>query len=472
MTPDDFFALAKKHQAEMVDLKFVDMLGSWQHCSFPIDLWDSGTFKDGLGFDGSSIRGWMGIHESDMLAVPDADTACIDPFFAKPTLSVIANIVDPVTGKDFTRDPRHVARKAAAFLKESGIADTCYIGPEPEFFIFDEVRYEQNQHRGLYEIDSAEGAWNTARIEEPNLGYKPSFKGGYFPVSPTDTFHDLRGEMVYEMRKIGIVVEAHHHEVATAGQSEIDMLFQPLLKMADQFMWYKYICKNVARKHGKTVTFMPKPIFEDNGSGMHTHTSLWKDDKPLFAGTGYAGLSDMGLYAAGGLLKHAPAILAFAAPTTNSYRRLVPGFEAPVNLALSARNRSASIRIPMYSKSPKAKRLEFRCPDPSCNGYLAWPAMLMAMLDGIENKLSPGEPLDRDIYEMTRDEMKHMGIRTTPGSLEEAITALEQDHAFLLRGDVFTEDLVQTWISYKREKELDPIRLRPHPYEFQLYYDN
>ena len=353
MTPDDFFALAKKHEAEMVDLKFVDMLGSWQHCSFPIEHLNTDTFTEGLGFDGSSIRGWMGIHESDMLAIPEADRARLDPFFARPTISVIANIVDPVSGEPFSRDPRLIATKAERYLKNSGVADTCYIGPEPEFFIFDEVRYEQNQHRGYYQIDSVEGAWNTARIEEPNLGYKPSFKGGYFPVSPTDTYHDLRGEMVYEMRKVGIIVEAHHHEVATAGQSEIDMQFQPLLKMADQFMWYKYICKNVAKRHGKTVTFMPKPIFEDNGSGMHTHTSLWKGGTPLFAGTGYAGLSDLGLHAAGGLLKHAPAILAFAAPTTNSYRRLVPGFEAPVNLALSARNRSASIRIPMYSKSPK-----------------------------------------------------------------------------------------------------------------------
>jgi glutamine synthetase len=472
MTPDDFFELAKKNKAEMVDLKFVDMLGSWQHCSFPIEHLDKNTFKDGLGFDGSSIRGWMGIHESDMLAVPDADTARIDPFFSKPTVSVIANIVDPVSGQEFTRDPRHIARKAENYLKETGIADTCYIGPEPEFFIFDEVRYEQNQHRGYYEIDSAEGAWNTARLEEPNLGYKPSFKGGYFPVSPTDTYHDLRGEMVYEMRKVGIVVEAHHHEVATAGQSEIDMQFQPLLTMADQFMWYKYICKNVARKAGKSVTFMPKPIFEDNGSGMHTHTSLWKDGKPLFAGDKYAGLSGLALCAAGGLLKHAPAILAFAAPTTNSYRRLVPGFEAPVNLALSARNRSAAIRIPMYSQNPKAKRLEFRCPDPSCNGYLAWSAMLMAMIDGIKNRIDPGQPLDRDIYEMTRGEMKEQGVRTTPGSLEEALTALEEDHAFLIQGGVFTDDLVRTWIDYKRDKELDPIRLRPHPYEFYLYYDN
>jgi glutamine synthetase len=472
MTPDDFFALAKKHDAEMVDLKFVDMLGSWQHCSFPIEHLNTDTFTDGLGFDGSSIRGWMGIHESDMLAVPEADTARLDPFFARPTISVIANIVDPVSGEPFSRDPRLIATKAERYLRDSGIADTCYIGPEPEFFIFDEVRYEQNQHRGYYQIDSVEGAWNTARIEEPNLGYKPSFKGGYFPVSPTDTYHDLRGEMVYEMRKVGIIVEAHHHEVATAGQSEIDMQFQPLLKMADQFMWYKYICKNVAKRHGKTVTFMPKPIFEDNGSGMHTHTSLWKGSTPLFAGTGYAGLSELGLHAAGGLLKHAPAILAFAAPTTNSYRRLVPGFEAPVNLALSARNRSASIRIPMYSKSPKSKRLEFRCPDPSCNGYLAWSAMLMAMMDGIQNKMDPGNPLDRDIYEMTPHEMREQGIRQTPGSLQEAIDALDKDRAFLTTGNVFTDDLIQTWIDYKTEKELDPIRLRPLPYEFYLYYDN
>jgi glutamine synthetase len=472
MTPAEFLKFAKKHSADMVDLKFVDMLGTWQHCSFPIELWDADTFEEGLGFDGSSIRGWMGIHESDMLAIPDPATTCIDPFFTRPTVSIIADVKDPVSGKEFSRDPRHVAHKAEAYLKKTGVADTCYIGPEPEFFIFDEVRYEQNQHRGYYEIDSAEGAWNTARHEEPNLGYKPSFKGGYFPVSPTDTFHDLRGEMVHQMRKVGIVVEAHHHEVATAGQSEIDMQFQPLVKMADQFMWYKYICKNVARRQGKTVTFMPKPIFEDNGSGMHSHTSLWKGGKPLFAGNGYAGLSAMGLHAAGGLLKHAPSILAFAAPTTNSYRRLVPGFEAPVNLALSARNRSAAIRIPMYSKSPKAKRLEFRCPDPSCNGYLAWSAMLMAMLDGIKNKIDPGEPLDRDIYHMTRDEMAAQGIKTTPGSLAEAIDALESDHGFLTQGGVFTDDLIQTWIAYKRENELDPIRLRPHPYEFHLYYDN
>ena len=347
MTPKDFFEFARSKGAEMVDLKFTDLLGTWQHCSFPVETWDESTFVDGVGFDGSSIRGWQGIHVSDMLAVPDAATACLDPFFARPTVSVIADIVDPLTREDYSRDPRHVARKGERYLKQTDIADTCFIGPEPEFFIFDEVRYQQNQHTGMYQIDSIEGAWNTARFEEPNLGYKPSFKGGYFPVSPTDTYHDLRGEMVYELRKLGIIVEAHHHEVATAGQSEIDMQFAPLLKMADQFMWYKYVIKNVGRRAGKTVTFMPKPVFEDNGSGMHTHMSLWKAGKPLFAGDGYAGLSELALHAIGGILRHAPAILAFAAPTTNSYRRLVPGFEAPVNLVMSARNRSAGVRIPM-----------------------------------------------------------------------------------------------------------------------------
>jgi glutamine synthetase len=470
MTPKEFFAYAKKNGAEMVDLKFVDLLGTWQHCSFPTDVLDEDAFVEGLGFDGSSIRGWQGIHMSDMLAVPDAGTACMDPFFARPTVSVIANIVDPVTREDYSRDPRFVARKAEAYVKKTGIADTVSIGPEPEFFIFDEVRYEQDQHRGMYEIDSNEGAWNTARFEEPNLGYKPSFKGGYFPVSPTDTLHDIRGEMVYEMRKVGIVVEAHHHEVATAGQSEIDMKFTSLLKMADQLMWYKYICKNVAKKHGKTVTFMPKPVFQDNGSGMHTHFSLWKGGRPLFAGKGYAGLSDLALHAIGGILRHAPAVLAFAAPTTNSYRRLVPGFEAPVNLCLSARNRSASCRIPMYSSSPKAKRVEFRCPDPSCNGYLTFAAITMAALDGIRKKTDPGKPLDRDIYEMTKEELADTA--KTPGSLEEAIAALQKDHEFLLAGDVFTPDIIEAWIAWKKEKELDEMHLRPHPYEFHLYYDS
>jgi glutamine synthetase len=470
MTPKEFFAFAKEQNADMVDLKFTDLLGTWQHCSFPIETWDEDTFKDGVGFDGSSIRGWQAINVSDMLAVPDPSSAVIDPFFAEPTVSVIADIVDPITGEDYTRDPRHVARKAVAYLKGTGLADMCFIGPEPEFFIFDEVRYEQTQNRGFYQIDSVEGAWNTARSEEPNLGYKPSYKGGYFPVSPSDTYHDLRGEMVREMKKVGITVEAHHHEVGTAGQGEIDMKFEPLLKMADQFMWFKYITKNVGKRHGKSVTFMPKPIFDDNGSGMHIHLSLWKGGEPLFAGDRYSGLSQLALHAVGGVLKHARALLAFAAPTNNSYRRLVPGFEAPVNLAMSARNRSAAVRIPMYSKNPKAKRMEFRCPDPSCNGYLTFSALLMAMLDGIENKIDPGPPLDRDIYEMTKVELAE--TPHTPASLEEALDSLGKDHAFLVKGGVFTDDLIETWIHYKTENEVNELRLRPHPYEFHLYYDN
>ena len=470
MTPEEFFDWAEKNAAEMIDLKFVDMLGTWQHCSYPLATADQSIFTEGLGFDGSSIRGWQEIHQSDMMAVCDADTAMLDPFFAKPTVSVLANIVDPETREDYAKCPRHVARRAAGYLKETGIAETCYVGPEPEFFIFDEVRYEQNQHTGYYQIDSVEGAWNTARFEEPNLGYKPSFKGGYFPVSPTDTYHDLRGRMSYELMKLGIAVEAHHHEVATAGQAEIDMKFEELTKMCDQFMWFKYVIKNVAKAAGKTVTFMPKPIFEDNGSGMHTHLSLWKGGRPLFAGDGYAGLSEMAMHAVGGILKHAGALLAFAAPTTNSYRRLVPGFEAPVNLVMSARNRSAAIRVPMYSSSPKAKRLEFRCPDPTANGYLAWPAMLMAMIDGIENKLSPGEPLDKNIYELEGDELA--AIPKVPGSLAESINALEANHEFLLAGGVFTQDLIDSWIRWKRREELGPMALRPHPHEFALYYDS
>ena len=470
MTPKEFFEYAKKNGADMIDLKFCDLLGTWQHCTFPTETWDEGTFEEGVGFDGSSIRGWQGIHMSDMLAIPEPGTGCMDPFFAEPTVSVLANIVDPITKEEYSRDPRHVARKGEAYMKKTGIADTCFIGPEPEFFIFDEVRYEQNQHTGMYRIDSVEGAWNTARFEEPNLGYKPSFKGGYFPVSPTDTYQDLRGEMAREMQKVGIVVEAHHHEVATAGQSEIDMRFSPLVSMGDQFMWYKYIIKNVAKRNGKTVTFMPKPVFEDNGSGMHSHLSLWKGGETLMAGDEYAGLSKLALHAVGGILKHAPAILAFAAPTTNSYRRLVPGFEAPVNLVMSARNRSAGVRIPMYSENPEAKRLEFRCPDPTANGYLAWTAMLLAALDGIQKQIDPGDPLDRDIYEMSAEDLAR--YPKTPGTLEEAIEALAEDHAFLTAGDVFTDDLVQTWIQWKRDNELDEMALRPHPYEFHLYYDS
>jgi len=469
MTPKEFFEFCTKHRAEMIDLKFVDMLGTWQHCSYPVETSDESIFTEGLGFDGSSIRGWQEIHQSDMMAVCDPNTAVMDPFFEKPTVSVIAHIVDPVTREDYEKCPRHVCRRAAAHLKDSGIADTCYVGPEPEFFVFDEVRYQQNQHMGMYQIDSVEGAWNTARFEEPNLGYKPSFKGGYFPVSPTDTYHDLRGEMVYEMMKVGIRVEAHHHEVATAGQAEIDMEFAEITEMADRFMWYKYIIKNVAKRAGKTATFMPKPVFEDNGSGMHTHVSLWKSGETLMAGDGYAGLSPLALYAVGGILKHAPALLAFCAPTTNSFRRLVPGYEAPVNLVMSARNRSAAIRIPMYSSNPKAKRIEFRCPDPTANGYLAWPAILMAMIDGIQNKTEP-TVLDKNIYELSAEELAK--YPKTPPNLAEAVDALEGDHAFLLAGGVFTQPLIDSYIKWKRENELGPMALRPHPHEFHLYYDS
>jgi glutamine synthetase len=470
MTPKEFFEFAKKNGADMVDLKFVDLLGTWQHCTFPVDFLDEKAFKEGLGFDGSSIRGWKPIHQSDMMAVPDLATVVMDPFFAKPTLSVLADVVDPLTREEYNRDPRCIAKNAAAFIKKIGIADTAYYGPEPEFFIFDEVRYEQNQHTGMYTIDSAEGSWNTARFEEPNLGYKPSYKGGYFPVSPTDTQQDIRTEMVQEMRKVGIVVEKHHHEVATGGQAEIDMLYAPLVEQADKLMWYKYIVKNVAKRYGKTATFMPKPIFQDNGSGMHTHFSLWKEGQNLFAGKGYAGLSDLGLHAIAGLIHHAPAILAFAAPTTNSYRRLVPGFEAPVNLCMSARNRSAACRIPMYSPSDKAKRVEFRCPDPSCNGYLTFSAMLMAAVDGIRQKMDPGQPMDVDVYELSREELAN--TKQAPGSLSEAIAALKNDHEFLTQGDVFTDDLIETWIQWKQEKEIDEMALRPHPHEFHLYYDS
>ena len=469
-TPKDFFDYCKAVGAEMVDMKFCDLLGTWQHCSYPVDELDESIFDNGFGFDGSSIRGWQEIDKSDMLAMPQVETARLDPFFAEPTVSFLADIEDPVTREEYSKDPRHVAKQATKYLKETGICDTVYIGPEPEFFIFDEVRYEQTQHRGMYEIDSVEAAWNTARFEEPNLGYKPSYKGGYFPVSPTDTYHDLRGEMVHVMKKMGIAIEAHHHEVGTAGQAEIDMKYAPLLEMSDAFMWYKYIVRNVAKKAGKTVTFMPKPIFEDNGSGMHTHMSFWKDGKPLFAGKEYAGLSKLALFAIGGILKHAPAVLAFAAPTNNSYRRLVPGYEAPVNLVYSSQNRSAAIRIPMYSDNPKTKRLEFRCPDPTANGYLAFSALAMAAIDGIKNKIDPGEPLDKNIYQLSAQEAAE--VPSTPDRLMDALKALKKDHAFLLEGSVFSEELIEVWVDYKIKNEIEEIYLRPHPHEFHLYYDS
>ena len=469
MTPKEVLKFVKDQGALMVDLKFMDYPGMWQHFTVPMVQLEEGSFEEGFGFDGSSIRGWQAIHASDMLVIPDATTAVMDPFTQTPTLSLICNIVDPITKEKYTRDPRNISQKDEAYLKSTGIADTAYFGPEAEFFIFDDIRYDFRENCGYFFIDSVEGQWNTGKADGPNLGYKARYKEGYFPVPPTDSMNDLRSEMVLTMEKIGIQVEAQHHEVATAGQAEIDMRFNTLTKIADSLMWYKYIIKNVARKHGKTVTLMPKPIFGDNGSGMHTHQSLWKGGKPLFAGNGYAGLSDLALWYTGGILKHAAALCALVAPTTNSYKRLVPGFEAPVNLAYSSRNRSAGIRIPMYSPSPKAKRLEVRFPDNSCNGYLAFSAMLMAGLDGIQNKIDPGQPLDKDIYELGPEELKD--VPSVPGSLDAALTALENDHEFMLKGDVFTQDAIDTWIWYKRTKEVDPVRLRPHPYEFMLYYD-
>jgi glutamine synthetase len=469
MSPKDALKYIKENKAVCADLKFMDFLGTWQHFTAPLSEIDESVFEEGLGFDGSSIRGWQAIHASDMLVVPDPATAVMDPFTEAPTVSLICNIVDPITKEEYSRDPRHVARKAEAYLKSTGIGDTAYFGPEPEFFILDEVRFDTNQHESYYHVDSREGRWNSGRIENPNLGYKPRYKEGYFPVQPTDSLQDIRQEMVMTMEKIGIRVEKQHHEVATAGQAEIDMRFLSLVKMADALQWYKHIVKNVAHKHGKTATFMPKPVFLDNGSGMHTHQSIWKGEKPLFAGDGYGGMSPLGMNYIGGILKHAPALAAFTCPGTNSYRRLVPGFEAPVNLAYSSRNRSAAVRIPMYSPSPKAKRIEVRFPDPTCNGYMAFAAMLMAGLDGIEKKMNPGEPLDKDIYALTPEELK--GVPVMPGSLEEALDNLQKDHEFLLKGDVFTEDVIETWIGYKMENEVSAIRLRPHPYEFALYYD-
>ncbi|RTZ97169.1 MAG: type I glutamate--ammonia ligase [Deltaproteobacteria bacterium] len=469
MTPADVIKLAKENDVRIVDIRFIDLPGVWQHFSVPIGELDESSFEDGFGFDGSSIRGWQPIHASDMLVVPDADTAKIDPFYKTPTLVVIGNIVDPVTREPYSRDPRYIARKAENYLKSTGIGNVAYIGPEPEFFIFDDIRFESSREGAFYQIDSIEGAWNTGRDEAPNLGYKPRHKEGYFPVPPMDKFQDLRSEMVLTLEALGIDIEAQHHEVATAGQSEIDMRFKPLLQMADQLMWFKYVLKNVACQNGHTVTFMPKPLFEDNGTGMHTHISIWNDDKPLFAGDKYAGVSQEALYAIGGILTHCKSLCAFSNPTTNSYKRLVPGFEAPVNLAYSSRNRSAAVRLPMYSTSPRAKRIEFRTPDPSCNGYLAFSAILMAILDGIENKIDPGDPLDKDIYGLPPEELAQ--IPSAPGSLDEALQALKDDHDYLLKGDVFTRDALDMWVDYKIDNEVNPIKLRPHPHEFYLYYD-
>src|ERR1700675_3732894 len=468
MNPKEILEFARKKEVHQVDLRFTDLPGLSQHVSYPITQLTEDSFEEGFGIDGSSIRGWAAINESDMLLIPDASTAFIDPFGEIRTLVMTSDVIDPITRQHYERDPRWIARKAELYLKNSGIADTAYFGAEAEFFIFDSVRFDQNQHSGFYFIDAEEGRWNSGR-EGDNLGYRPRYKEGYFPVPPPEHYQNLRGQMVETMIQCGLNIECHHHEVATGGQCEIDQRFDTLVKSADNMMLYKYIIRNVANQYGKTVTFMPKPLYGDNGSGMHTHQSLWKDAKALFAGDMYAGLSQMALWYIGGLLKHARALSAIIAPTTNSYKRLVPGYEAPVNLAYSRRNRSAAVRIPVYSPNPKAKRIEFRCPDGSSNPYLVFSAMLMAMLDGIKNKIKPGDPLDKDIYDLEPEELAK--VPKAPGSLDEALNFLEKDHEFLLQGDVFTRDVVSTWIWYKREKEVDAMRLRPHPYEFALYYD-
>ncbi|MGH8587252.1 MAG: type I glutamate--ammonia ligase [Gammaproteobacteria bacterium] len=469
MTAKEVMDLIKGKNIEIVDLKFQDFPGTWQHFSIPISEATPDIFDEGLGFDGSSIRGWQAIHASDMMVVPDPVTAIVDPFTERPTLSLICNIVDPVTRERYSRDPRYIANKAESYLESTGVGDVAYFGPEAEFFILDGVRFDQTANCAYYYVESEEGIWESGSDKGPNLGHKPRHKEGYFPVAPTDSQQDIRTEMILEMEKAGIHVEKHHHEVATAGQAEIDMRYDSLTRMADKMMLYKYITKNVALRYGKTVTFMPKPIFGDNGSGMHTHQSIWKGGKPLFAGDKYAGISDVCLHYIGGILKHAPALCAFVAPTTNSYKRLVPGFEAPVNLAYSSRNRSAGVRIPLYSPSPKAKRIEVRFPDPSCNPYLAFAAMLMAGLDGIQGKIDPGEPLDKNLYDLPPEELAK--VPSCPASLEASLGALEKDHEFLIKGNVFTQDVIDTWLDYKRTKECDPVRLRPHPYEFALYYD-
>lgn len=467
---DDVLAMVRGEGIQMVDLRFCDLPGLMQHFSVPAHQLTDASFSEGFGFDGSSIRGFQEIQESDMILVPDPTTAVIDPFRQHVTININCWVLDPITYEPYSRDPRYVAKKAEDYLHATGLADTAYFGPECEFFIFDDVRFGQNSHSASYRVDSIEGAWNSDRDEQPNLGYKPRYKQGYFPVPPMDHFQDLRSEMVMEMERMGIEIEVQHHEVGTAGQAEIDMKYDTLLRMADKVMLYKYIVKNVAHRAGRSATFMPKPLFQDNGSGMHVHQSLWREGNPLFySETGYAGLSDIARWYIGGLLKHAHAVLAFAAPTTNSYKRLVPGYEAPVNLVYSQRNRSASCRIPLQSRSPKAKRIEFRCPDPSANPYLAFAACLMAGLDGVANRIEPPAPVDKDLYDLPAEELRR--VPQVPSSLEEALHALENDNQFLKAGGVFTDDLIETWIEYKRKEEVDAIRLRPHPWEFALYYD-
>jgi glutamine synthetase len=469
VTPKEVLALVRQREVTTVDLRFMDFPGVWQHFSIPADLLTEETFEEGIEFDGSSVVGWRAINEADLLIVPQSETALIDPFTTQPTLMMICNIQDPITHQDYSRDPRNIARKALNYLKSTGLADQCLLTPELEFFVFDDVRFDQRGHEAYYHVDSAEGTWNRGRVETPNLGYKVGSGLGYFPCPPTDSLANVRSEMAQRMAECGIATSAHFHEVATGGQCEIDLTAQSLVTSADQVMLAKSIIRNVARRHGKVATFMPKPLFGDNGSGMHTHLSLWKRDEPILAGPGYAGLSDLGLHAIGGLIKHAPALCAFANPTTNSYKRLVEGFEAPTKLSYSRRNRSAIVRIPVSSASPRSRRIEYRCPDGAANPYLLFSAMLMAVLDGVQNKIRPGDPLDKDIYDLQPEELSQ--VPTTPTSLEVSLAALRADHEFLLRGDVFSPDVIDTWIWYKQTYEVDALRIRPHPYEFALYFD-
>ena len=468
--------LIKDNKAQIIDLKFNDLPGLWQHFSLPtkelVDYTDihRSIWVDGIGFDGSSIRGFQKINESDMILIPDPSTAVMDPACEHPTVSLLCDIYDPLTRKPYTRDPRYIAKKAEAYVKSSGIATDVFMGPEAEFFLFNDVRFDQTENKAFYYVDSNEGEWNPGREENPNLGYKPRYKEGYFPVPPHDSLQDIRSEMILALMKAGVDIEVHHHEVATGGQCEIDMRFDKLTKMADSLLMYKYVIKNIARKHNMVATFMPKPLYNDNGSGMHVHSSLWKNGQPLFYDKkGYALTSQMCRWYIGGIIKHGPSLMAFCAPTTNSYKRLVPGFEAPVNLVYSQRNRSAACRIPVYTDSPKSKRVEFRPPDPSANPYLAFSALVMAGLDGIRNKIDPGQPVDDDLFSLSKEKLAK--IKTVPGSLEEALDALEKDHEYLLKGGVFTKDVLDVWIDYKRTREIDAIKLRPHPWEFYLYFD-
>ena len=468
MTPREVLAQCREHEIRAVDLRFMDFSGTQRHFTIPVNALTEGSFEEGFTFDGSAVRGWQAINESDMLVVPQAETAFVDPFM-KSTLSMSCNIQDPITGMPYAKDPRNIARKAENYMLSTGLADGARFGPEAEFFVFDDVRFDQSEHESYYHVDSIEGQWNRGKSGEKNAGYRVRFHEGYFPMPPADTLQDIRTEMMLMLQESGVEVEAQHHEVASGGQCEIDMKYGSLLQMADSLLRYKYIVKNVAARHNKTATFMPKPLWNDNGSGMHVHISLWKNDEPLFAGSGYGGLSELAMNAMGGILHHASALMAFCCPTTNSYKRLVSGFDAPVNLTYSFRNRSAAIRIPVHSPSPETKRIEFRCPDPSANPYLAMSAILMAMLDGIQKKTDPGRPFDKDLYDLSPEEISD--VPGTPRTLEDSLWALQNDYEFLLRGDVFTEDVIESWIRFKREHEIEALRQRPHPFEFAMYYD-